>query len=157
MKIENLNPESLIPYASNPRSNDSAILGVMASIKEFGFQQPIVIDESNTIIAGHTRLKASLKLGLESVPCVRAEDLTPAQIKAYRIIDNKVAEKADWDFDLLIPEIEDLEIDLADFDCEFDFGSGDKAPPDNFQEFDSDIETTHICPKCKYEWSGKSK
>ena len=88
-------------YEKNPRKNDNAVEYVANSIKEFGFQQPIVIDKDGVIVAGHTRYKASKKLGLEKVPCIIADDLTDEQIKAYRLADNKVSEKSEWDFDLL--------------------------------------------------------
>lgn len=78
------------------------------SIKQFGFKVPIVIDKNNVIVAGHTRYKASKKLNLTEVPCIVADDLTDEQIKAYRLADNKVAEKADWDFELLGAELDDL-------------------------------------------------
>ena len=119
MKIIEKKTAELIPYARNPRKNDDAVNSVAASIKEFGFKQPIVIDAGGVVVAGHTRLKAAQKLGLETVPCVIASDLTPAQIKAYRLLDNKIAEKADWDFALLQVEIEDLDLDLEQFDVEF--------------------------------------
>ncbi|HBJ38540.1 MAG TPA: chromosome partitioning protein ParB, partial [Planctomycetaceae bacterium] len=86
------------PYESNPRVNDKAVDAVAASIKEYGFSQPIVVDTYGVIIVGHTRLKAAQKLGLEYVPVVVACHLTPEQARAYRIADNKTAELADWDF-----------------------------------------------------------
>lgn len=119
MKIIEKKTAELIPYARNPRKNDDAVTGVAASIKEFGFKQPIVIDAEGVVVAGHTRLKAAQKLGLETVPCVVASDLTPAQVKAYRLLDNKVAEKADWDAELLKLELDDIDIDLEPFDVEF--------------------------------------
>jgi ParB-like chromosome segregation protein Spo0J len=93
MKVVQKQIETLIPYAANPRVNAASVAGVAASIKEFGFQQPIVIDAEGVVIAGHTRLQAAFKLGLSKVPCVVADELTPAQIKAYRLLDNKLAEK----------------------------------------------------------------
>lgn len=88
----------LIPYSRNPRKNDEAVPMVMNSIKEFGFKVPIVVDKNNIIVCGHTRFKAALKLGLETVPCIVADDLSDEQIKAFRLADNKVSEKAEWDF-----------------------------------------------------------
>lgn len=102
------------PYDNNPRVNDGAVEAVAASIREFGFRQPIVVDSDNVIICGHTRYKAALQLGLEKVPVHVATDLSPEQIKAYRIADNKTGELAEWNFDLLPIEIAALEI--ADFD-----------------------------------------
>src|SRR5688572_16487074 len=97
------------PYANNPRVNDGAVEAVARSIQEFGFRQPIVVDEAGVIIVGHTRYKAALKLGLEQVPVHVAEGLTPEQIKAYRIADNKSATLSDWDYDLLPIELSELQ------------------------------------------------
>lgn len=112
----------LIPYDKNPRKNDAAVDYVANSINEFGFRVPIVIDGDNVIVCGHTRYKAAQQLGLDTVPCVTVDDLTPKQIKAFRLADNKVAEKAEWDINLL-----DLELgDLSDFDMgEFGFDLSD--------------------------------
>lgn len=95
LKIEYLKISDLIPYANNPRINDNAVDAVAASIKEFGFKNPIVIDNCNVIIAGHTRLKAAEKLGLKTVPVIRADDLTEQQAQAFRLADNKTAELAE--------------------------------------------------------------
>lgn len=108
MNIVDKRIEDLIPYEKNPRRNDKAVKYVAESIKQFGFKVPIVIDKDNVIVAGHTRYKASKKLGLKTVPCLVADDLTEQQIKAYRLADNKVAEKAEWDFELLDQELADL-------------------------------------------------
>ena len=121
MTIINKPADSLIPYINNPRKNAAAVDKVAASIKEFGFKVPIIVDSDNVIVAGHTRLLAAKKLGIESVPCVIADDLSPAQIKAYRIADNKTAEFAEWDDELLKIELEALEglefdLDLTGFD-----------------------------------------
>jgi len=104
------------PYEKNPRLNDDAVDAVAASIREFGFRQPIVVDTEGVIICGHTRYKAALKLGLEKVPVHTAKDLTPEQIKAYRIADNKTAELAEWNYDLLPIELGELQ------SCNYDLG-----------------------------------
>ena len=114
MEIELLQIEKLIPYANNARNNEKAVDKVAASIKEFGFRNPIIIDKNNEIIAGHTRLLAAKKLGLKEVPTIRADDLTPEQVKAFRIADNKTAEYSEWNFELLAQELEELK--LADYD-----------------------------------------
>ncbi len=98
----------LVPYEHNPRINDPAVGPVAASIKEFGFRVPIMIDAGNIIIAGHTRYKAALELGMDEVPCIVADDLTPDQIRAFRIADNKTSEYATWDFDALAEEMDEL-------------------------------------------------
>jgi DNA modification methylase len=114
--VELRNVEEIKPYARNPRDNDQAVAAVAASIREFGFRQPIVVDETGTIIVGHTRYKAALLLGMEKVPVHVAKDLTPAQIKAYRLADNKTAEIADWDHDRLVEELLELEKMAFDLD-----------------------------------------
>lgn len=109
MKIVMKKVSELIPYVNNARKNDQAVDAVASSIKNYGFKQPIVIDSQGEVIAGHTRLKASIKLGLDEVPCIVADDLTPAQVKSYRIADNKVSELSEWDYELLKLELEDIE------------------------------------------------
>lgn len=109
----------LKPYKNNPRKNDKAVDAVAASIKAFGFKQPIVIDVNDEIIAGDTRLKAAKKNGLDEVPCIVASDLTPEQVKAYRLADNKVGELAEWDWDLLAGEMRELAtVDMMQFGFE---------------------------------------
>ena len=105
MKIINKKIKEIKPYENNPRKNDEAVKYVAESIKQFGFKVPIVVDKDNVIVAGHTRYKASQELGLEEVPCIVADDLNEEQIKAYRLADNKVSEKAEWDLDILNDEI----------------------------------------------------
>lgn len=115
--------KDLIPYANNPRLNDNAVDAVAASIKEFGFKVPIVVDRENVIINGHTRLKAAHKLGLKQVPCIVADDLTPQQVKAFRLADNKTSELAEWDMDKLdieLGEIPDIDMSSFGFDIEID-------------------------------------
>lgn len=113
----------IIPYDKNPRNNDDAVKYVAESIKQFGFKVPIVIDKDGVIVAGHTRHKAALKLGLEEVPCIIADDLTDEQVRAYRLADNKVAEAADWDFDILGEELDgifDIDMELFGFDLDIE-------------------------------------
>lgn len=107
--------DEVIPYEKNPRNNDEAVKYVAESIKQFGFKVPIIIDKDNIIVSGHTRLKAAKQLGLEEVPTIKADDLTPEQIKAFRLADNKVSEKAEWNMDLLGEELQDLDIDMSAF------------------------------------------
>lgn len=120
MEIINKKLDDLIVYDKNPRSNNEAVKYVMESIRQFGFKVPIVVDKNNVIVCGHTRYKASKKLKLDEVPCIIADDLTDEQIKAFRLADNKVSEKAEWDFDLLEGEIDDiLDINMEDFGFDF--------------------------------------
>lgn len=123
MQIIERTVESITPYNHNPRKiPKSAIERVAASIHEFGFKVPIVLDNGGTIIAGHTRYLAAKELQLKSIPCIIADDLTPAQVKAFRIADNKVAEASRWDDDRLAQELADLEAELANQMSMFQFG-----------------------------------
>ena len=116
------------PYEKNPRKNTDAVQYVKASIEKFGFKQPIIIDGNRTIVCGHTRLLAAKSLGMEEVPCIFADDLTDEQVKAYRLADNKVAEFALWDDDLLNMELGDL-ADIGDIDMtQFGFDPFEEVP-----------------------------
>lgn len=115
MEIVNRPVSGLKPYAKNPRKNADAVKYVAASIKEFGFKVPVIIDSDGEIVAGHTRVLAAKRLGLETVPCIVADDLTPEQIKAFRLADNKTAEMAGWDFPMLEVELSGIEFDMAEF------------------------------------------
>ena len=126
-------------YENNPRKNDEAVKYVAESIKEFGFKVPIVIDSNNVIVAGHTRWKAANSLNIKEVPCIIADDLSDDQIKAYRLADNKVSEFAEWDFNILNLELDELlnfdmsafgfDIDEVEdeFGTDFDLPDGDKS------------------------------
>lgn len=124
----------IMPYEQNPRRNESAVQLVANSIKEFGWKQPIVIDKDGVIVAGHTRYKAAIRLGLKTAPCVVADDLTPEQIKAYRLADNKTNEAAEWDLGLLDLELDGIEnIDMTAFGFELD-EEPEEAHEDDFDE-----------------------
>jgi site-specific DNA-methyltransferase (adenine-specific) len=101
MKIELRKLSDIKPFPNNPRVNEQAVEAVAKSIQEFGFRQPIVVDDQGVIVVGHTRYKAALKLGMEEVPVHVAVGLTPAQLKAYRIADNQTAKLSDWDHEKL--------------------------------------------------------
>lgn len=116
MEILYGDPIDLIPYENNPRINDYAVKKVLESIKQFGFRNPILVDEDMVIIAGHTRREASILAEMESVPYIVLKDLTPEQVKAYRIADNKLAELSNWDEDLLKAEL--FELQAVDFPLE---------------------------------------
>ena len=123
MKIELRPLAEIKPYEKNPRINDAAVDAVAESIRRFGFRQPIVVDAEGVIVCGHTRWRAAQKLGLGKVPVHVATDLTPEQIRAYRIADNKTSELAEWDLELLpieLAELKDTDIDwsLLGFDLE---------------------------------------
>lgn len=110
----------LKPYKNNPRNNKQAIEPVAQSIQQFGFRNPIIIDKDNVIVAGHTRYEAAKKLGLQEVPTLGYEELTDEQIKAFRIIDNKTQEYAKWDKQLLKLELDDINLDLSNFDLQLE-------------------------------------
>lgn len=118
MEVKQIKLEHLKEYENNPRQNDEAVDKVAESIKEFGFKVPIIVDENMKIIAGHTRKKAALKLGLDEVPVIVADDLNEDQIKAFRLADNKVAEFSEWDIELLMSELEEIEMDMEEFGFE---------------------------------------
>lgn len=141
--------EELTPYEKNPRYNDEAVEFVANSIKEFGFKVPLVIDKDGIIVAGHTRYKASQKIGLKEVPCIIADDLNEEQIKAFRLADNKVSERASWDFDLLDEELDDLDIDME----QFGFEKIEDIDLDSFFEDNNSVKEPKVimikCPHCE--------
>lgn len=152
MQIITKKIDELKPYLNNPRFNDDAVEYVAQSIKEFGFKVPIIIDKNNEIVAGHTRYKASIELGLEEVPCIVADDLSEEQIKAFRLADNKVSEKAQWNMELLEEELADLDIDME----QYGFEKLEDLNLDNFFEENNtqkeEKKETIICPYCQKEF-----
>lgn len=135
MKIINLKIDVLKPYDKNPRKNKEAVKYVAESIKEFGFKQPIVIDKNNVIVCGHTRLLAAKQLGLKEVPCILADDLTEEQINAYRLVDNKTNEFAEWDNELLKEELFKLpSLNMKLFGFEEEQKEEQIAEEDNYEE-----------------------
>jgi DNA modification methylase len=142
MQIIYKNIKDIKKYKNNPRKNELAVEKVAESIKEFGFRNPILIDKDNEIVCGHTRYDAAKKLGIKEVPCIIADDLTPDQIKAFRLVDNKTNEFAEWDDELLDLEIQDIEIDLSPFGFEKGL---DKLPGEIIEdEFDGELPTEPI-------------
>lgn len=166
LKIVYLPPDELTPYEKNAKKHpEEQVEHIANSIREFGFRQPVVVDKNNVVVIGHGRLLAAQRLGLESVPCIYADDLTDEQIKALRLADNKTNESG-WDFAALEEELNDLEaaFDMADFG----FDLGDEGPagneysaeggpadeaPESFKEYGEDMPTKYVCPKCGYEWN----
>lgn len=116
MNIVEKNPADLVFYENNPRDNDDAVPFIANSIERFGFKVPVMIDKSNVIICGHTRVKAALNLGLETVPCIVEEEMSEEDIRAFRIVENKTHEFSFWDSSLLRQEMDELdEIEWDDF------------------------------------------
>lgn len=148
MEVKNVSINTVKPYENNPRNNDDAVDAVANSIKEFGWQQPIVVDIGGVIIAGHTRYKAAKKLKLKEVPIVVADNLSEEQVKAYRLADNKVSELAEWNTSLLDEELEQiLDIDMSDFG----FDEIDDEPTD----LDADNPYTQKTDIPQYEITGE--
>ena len=131
MQIIEKRLDELQPYDNNPRKNDAAVPYVAESISRYGFKVPIVIDADGVIVAGHTRYLASIELGLDTVPCIVADDLTEDEIKEFRLVDNKVSEYAAWDMSALEEELAD--IDFGDFDFGFP----------EFEDINFDVEPEH--------------
>ena len=144
LKVVYLPIGEIVPYENNPRNNEVAVDKVAESIKEFGFQNPIIVDKDKVIIAGHTRLKAAEKLGLKKVPVVIAEDLTEEQARAYRLADNKTGELAIWDLEKLreeIGKITDLDLELFGF---MKMADDPKEEPEPIEEEKKKV----YCPRC---------
>lgn len=138
--------DDIHPYENNPRKNEKAIEAVANSIERFGFKNPIIVDKDNVIVSGHTRRLAAIALGLRKVPVIVGDDLTEEQAKALRLADNRVAELAVWDEELLRQEMSKvIDMDLADFGFDPDV-------IDEILEDDIGI-VTHRCPKCGCEWT----
>lgn len=158
MKIIEKKLTDIKPYENNPRNNDNAVEYVVASIDEFGFKVPIIIDKNSVIVAGHTRYKAAEKLGLEKVPCIIADDLTPEQVKAFRLAENKVSELSTWDGDRLAIELHELEM----FDMQtFGFVNATSINDDLLNDYFDDVEVNETngtrkklikCPYCGKEF-----
>lgn len=146
-------PNELTPYDKNARKNDETVPYLVNSIKRFGFRVPLVIDANGVVVCGHTRLKAALNMGMKKVPCVVADDLTKAEIKAFRLADNKIQEMSGWDFEALDLELEELKIDFDGDMIDFGFGDTDNLNPDDFFDDAGDKEKKKktisvTCPDC---------
>ena len=152
MKVVDVDINSITPYPNNPRRNQNAVSAVATALKEFGFRQPIVVDKAKVIVVGHTRWLAARQLGMTKVPVHVADNLTPAQIKAYRLADNKVGEIAEWDDAKLMEELqalsgEDIDLMGMGFSAEDMQSMTAMAKPD--QRYLEDIE---VMPKPKPRW-----
>ena len=165
-QIEQVSIEALIPYARNSRTHsDAQVAQIAASIKEFGFTNPVLIDQDGGIIAGHGRTLAARKLGLDEVPCLRLAYLSEAQKKAYIIADNKLALNAGWDDEMLkveISELKDLDFDLSliGFDADelqklVEDVSFEHATEDDQGKLDELDPKWICCPKCGSEFDAR--
>lgn len=146
MNIVDKRLDEIQPYENNPRKNDKAVPYVAESIKKYGFKVPIVIDKDGVIVAGHTRYLASIELGLETVPCIIADDLTEEQVREFRLVDNKTSEFAGWDFDMLTEELQEI-----NFDFDFKFPETPDIDIDSLfieHELAPKEPKTITCPHC---------
>lgn len=163
IEVVNKPTDHLIPYVNNARTHDeSQITQIASSIQEFGFTNPVLIDKENTIIAGHGRLEAAKKLGMKEVPTICLDYLTEAQKKAYILADNRLAENAGWDMDLVSVDLNELldmdfDIDLTGFD-KTDILTADFEPVDIDQQGKLDqLDPLYvICPSCGKEFDAKA-
>ena len=140
-EVELMNIAEIKPYEKNPRKNDEAVEAVAESIKRYGFKNPILLDKEHVIIAGHTRYRAALRLGLDEVP-VKILDLSEEKARAFRLADNKVGDFAEWDTEKLKQELAEIGESMAVFGFE-----------DEQEALEKDLsKPTHRCPKCGHEW-----
>lgn len=132
-KIEYRSLSEIRPYDNNPRDNDAAVKPTAESIRQFGFQAPIIVDKDGVIIAGHTRYKAAKRLHLGKVPVIVASELTPEQVKAYRIADNSTGEVAKWNIDLLTAELAGIKLDMTQFGLDVKLDTNTEVEDDGYE------------------------
>ena len=132
-KIEYRNLDEIRPYDNNPRDNDAAVKPTAESIRQFGFQAPIIVDKDGVIIAGHTRYKAAKRLHLDKVPVIVAGELTPEQVKAYRIADNSTGEVARWNIELLTAELAGIKLDMSQFGLDLKLDTNTEVEDDGYE------------------------
>ena len=165
-QVEQIPTAELVPYARNSRTHsDEQVAQIAASIREFGFCNPVLIDAEGTIIAGHGRVMAATRMKLETVPCLRLSHLTDAQKRAYVLADNRIALSSGWDEAMLANELSDLHADefdmaLLGFDAdelakllEFEIKEDEEPPESSSSEVDTDsFEMQCKCPRCQFEF-----
>lgn len=161
MKIILIKVAALKPYKLNAKNHpQTQIEGLAESIRRFGFTQPVVVDKGNEIVIGHGRVEGAKLAGLKEVPCIRRDDLTKEEIRALRLMDNRIAETG-WDREMLRLEFQTLNYDLTPFNVDFSFdiaapagGAEGEAPPDDNKDIDEKelAKTAHECPKCHFRW-----
>jgi len=161
LKVEVLRVDDLIPYCRNSREHSAEqITQIASSLREFGFTNPVLIDEAGTIIAGHGRVLAARKLQMKEVPCIRLLDLTESQKRAYVIIDNQLGANAHWNWDMLAVEVEELlaegygsfALGFSDEQLEELIGSPNDPPEISSEEQKKPVKETIICPKCHHDF-----
>lgn len=156
LQVIDFDINELRPYDKNPRNNERAIEYVKNSIEKFGMNVPLVIDINKVIVTGHTRYEACKLLGYKTVPCLIADDLTEMQIKAFRLVDNKVAEMATWDFDMLEDELANIDMDMDIFGFDFNSAEGNTIQAMNeeisLEQF-SDETFEYECPVCGFRFN----
>jgi site-specific DNA-methyltransferase (adenine-specific) len=158
MQIYDKRLDEIKPYENNPRHNDNAVDAVANSIREFGFKVPLVVDSEGVIVAGHTRYKAAQKLGLQTVPCLVADDLNKEQINAFRLADNKVGELATWDLDKLEAElasISDIDMSVYAFDMDEEVTQTIRGSEEVSLEDFEDDKFSCTCPQCGFKFNPK--
>lgn len=162
MEIKMIRLADIKPYENNPRDNERAVQPVTESIRQFGFRVPMVLDADNVIIAGHTRYLAANELKLEEVPAIYADDLTPEQIKAFRLVDNKIQEIAEWDWDAIFEEldlIQGIDMKLLGFEEFLNNDQGEMKERKIAESFEidtdsfADEEFAQECPHCGFRFN----
>lgn len=151
LEIKYIPINDIKPYKNNPRLNEDAIPYVMKSIREFGFKNPIILDKNNVIVAGHTRLESAKRLGMKEAPVIYADDLTEEQVKAFRLVDNKVSEKSMWDYTKLDEELDSiLDIDMSIFDFNITGINWDSIEELNEEVYEEPQKDLLMYPKCSH-------
>jgi ParB-like chromosome segregation protein Spo0J len=163
MKIEQIKTDLLVPYKLNAKQHpQSQIEGIAESIRRFGFTQPIVVNKQNEIIIGHGRFEAAKIVGLEKIPCLRLDALSEQEVKALRLLDNRIAETG-WDVELLKMDFEGFDFDLQPFNTDFNFVTDIMSPEQKDRQGAKEIssdefnEFANTCPKCGFEFGEKEK
>ena len=164
MKLQKLKLADIEPYKNNPRKNDAAVNAVAESIRQCGYIAPIIVDEEHVIIAGHTRYKALVALGMDDAECLICSGLTEEQKKKYRFLDNKTGEKAAWDLMKLEVELEGLDLEgfdffgrAADLPVDSDGSGGSEKKLTDTTEIDAEVfgdeKFKYECPNCGFRFN----
>ena len=152
-KIITMRVSEIVPYENNPRKNDKAVGVVAESIEQTGYNNPIIVDEDNVILAGHTRVKSLKKLGIREIEVLQVIGLDEEQKRKYRLLDNKVGEYASWDYVALMEEMDGLDWNGLDLDWGLDSNEDDDEPEDDVAEEPEEEEFEYECPECGYKFN----